>query len=91
MNSTNDKKKKVPWASGLALVWIIIVIVWVIAGLAAIIKSLTCLSGSKSGGTGEKVGGLFVSFFLGPFYWLYYGLMGSYCRDIPAAQAVEKG
>jgi hypothetical protein len=50
---------------------------WIIAGITGFIVSLVCFGykGSVSG----KILGFVISFFFGPFYWIYYSLNNSYC------------
>jgi uncharacterized membrane-anchored protein len=65
---------------GLWLVGLIIVLtlIWIVAGIAAFIMSLVCFG--KSGTTAQKIVGLVLSCFIGPFYWIYYGVLKDYCR-----------
>jgi hypothetical protein len=64
----------------------IFVVVWMVLGVAAFVMSLVCLSkkGSKSG---QNVIGLLLAIFLGPLYWFYYILGGSYCTNRIATSA----
>lgn len=56
----------------------ILVGAWVLTGLIAFIYSLYCFS--KSGTTGEKILGLLLSMLIGPFYFIYVYVSGSYCK-----------
>ncbi len=65
-------------------------IVWMLFGFAAFIMSIVCFG--YSGSTSEKVVGLLLAFFLGPFYFIFYGVNKNYCRSIGAnAIAVANG
>ncbi len=57
-------------------------IVWVLFGFAAFIMSIVCFG--YSGSTSEKFVGLLIAFFLGPFYFIFYGVNKNYCRNIGA-------
>lgn len=59
--------------------WVIIafVLVWVILGFSAFIMSLVCFG--YSGTLAHHVIGLLLSIFVGPFYWIYFISMKSYC------------
>lgn len=52
-------------------------IIWFIAGITAFFMSLICFG--YNGSILEKFVGLILSILLGPFYWIYYASMGSYC------------
>jgi hypothetical protein len=55
---------------------------WIIAGIIAFIVSIICFG--RSGTTGQHIVGLLLAIFFGPLYWIYYGVVGSYCRkDTP--------
>ncbi len=57
---------------------LVLVGAWVLTGLIAFIYSLYCFS--KSGTTGEKILGLLLSMLIGPFYFIYVYVSGSYCK-----------
>jgi len=59
--------------------WVIIafVLLWVILGFSAFIMSLVCFG--YSGTLAHHVIGLLLSIFIGPFYWIYFFSMKSYC------------
>ncbi len=61
---------------------IIFFIVWTLFGFAAFIMSIVCFG--YSGSTSEKFIGLLLAFFLGPFYFIFYGVNKNYCRNIGA-------
>ena len=63
------------------IVWIILGVVWVAFGLAGFIMSLWCLGFSGNGG--EKFIGVLVAIILGPWYWLYFYSVPSYCARLP--------
>ena len=62
-------------------VWVLIII-WLLAGLICFIWSLVCFSADKSGTTGNKAVGTAIALLLGPFYWIYYYVNKSYCRQV---------
>jgi hypothetical protein len=59
----------------------LVIIGWVVFGFAGFVMSLWCFG--FSGDTGVKIGGLAVAIFLGPFYWLYFYSVPSYCARLP--------
>ncbi len=61
---------------------LIVLLVWVVGGIAALIMSITCFG--FSGSLGEKAIGLGLAFFLGPLYFIFYGVNKSYCRNLGA-------
>ena len=61
---------------------IIIVILWSISGIIALITSIVCFG--FSGTLSEKIVGLLLAFFLGPFYFIFYGFNKTYCRNLGA-------
>lgn len=60
------------------LITSIFAVLWVFVGLAAFIMSLVCFG--RSGSTAQHIIGLILSIFFGPFYWVYYFAVSSYCR-----------
>jgi len=56
-------------------------IAWVVFGFAGFVMSLWCLG--FSGNVGQKIGGMFFAILLGPFYWLYFYSVPSYCARLP--------
>lgn len=52
-------------------------LVWGIAGFAAFITSLICFG--RSGTMGQQVAGLVIAVLFGPFYWIYFASVKSYC------------
>lgn len=58
----------------------VFVILWVFVGLAAFIMSLVCFG--RSGSTAQHIIGLLLSIFFGPFYWIYYFAVSSYCKKV---------
>lgn len=64
--------------AGLMILWFVIALLWALGGLIAFIWSLVCIG--KSGSDLQKVIGVLLSMFLGPFYFIYYGLNENYCR-----------
>jgi hypothetical protein len=61
---------------------LIVLIVWVVGGIAALIMSIVCFG--FSGSLGEKAIGLGLAFFLGPLYFIFYGVNKNYCRNLGA-------
>jgi ABC-type multidrug transport system permease subunit len=57
-------------------------IIWILAGIIAIIMSIVCFG--FSGSTSEKTIGLLLAFFLGPLYFIFYGVNKGYCRNLGA-------
>ena len=55
---------------------------WALAGFAALVMSLVCFG--LSGSIMEKIVGLLLAFFLGPFYFIFYGFNKGYCRNMGA-------
>lgn len=63
---------------------IVFAIIWVTLGLAGFITSFVCLG--KEGDLGIKIGGIMLALFLGPFYWIYFGVFRyqkKYCMPKP--------
>ena len=56
----------------------IFVVLWIFVGLAAFIMSLVCFG--RSGSTAQHIIGLLLAIFFGPFYWIYYFAVSSYCK-----------
>lgn len=66
--------------TGLATGLFIFMILWFTIGLAGFICSFVCLG--YGGDMAAKVGGILISLFLGPLYWIYFGILrykGAYC------------
>lgn len=74
---TEEEKKK---AKTYAIMLLVGVTMWMIAGLIAFIMSLYCLG--RSGSWLEHLGGVFIAFFFGPLYFIYYAALSSYCKPI---------
>ena len=55
----------------------IFILLWVVFGIAAFIMSIVCFG--YSGSTGQHVIGLLLAIFFGPFYWIYFLVVKSYC------------
>lgn len=55
--------------------------VWVLFGLAGFVMSLWCIG--FTGNAGEKMIGVLISIILGPWYWLYFYSVPSYCARLP--------
>ena len=60
---------------------IILIIVWVLFGLAGFVMSLWCIG--FTGNFGEKFIGVIIAILLGPWYWLYFYSVPSYCARLP--------
>jgi hypothetical protein len=54
-----------------------IILLWGALGIAAFFMSLFCFG--RSGTTTQHIFGFVLAIFLGPFYWIYYGLARTYC------------
>ena len=52
-------------------------LLWVVFGIAAFIMSLMCFG--YSGTTVQHIIGLLLAIFFGPFYWIYFLVVKSYC------------
>lgn len=61
---------------------VLFLILWGLAGVAAIIMSIVCFG--FSGSLTEKIVGLAIAFFLGPLYFIFYGVNKPYCRSLGA-------
>lgn len=53
-------------------------LLWGILGFAAFITSLICFG--RSGTMGQQVAGLIIALLFGPFYWIYFASVKTYCR-----------
>lgn len=69
-------------ALGASLTVIALVGIWILAGIVAVIMSIVCFG--FSGTTAEKIVGVFIAFFLGPLYFIFYGVNKGYCRNLGA-------
>jgi|688.fasta_scaffold2200882_1 hypothetical protein len=56
---------------------LLLVFLWGVLGIAAFFMSLVCFG--KSGTTSQHILGFLLAIFFGPFYWIYYGVVRSYC------------
>ena len=61
--------------------FVIFVTLWFGFGFAGFIMSLWCLGFSGNGV--QKFGGFLFAIILGPFYWLYFYSVPSYCARLP--------
>jgi len=59
----------------------ILIVVWVLFGLAGFVMSLWCIG--FTGNFGEKFIGVLTAIVLGPWYWLYFYSVPSYCARLP--------
>lgn len=62
------------------IVVFVFLILWILSGIAAFIMSIVCFG--RSGTTAQHVIGLLLAFFFGPLYWIYFGVVGSYCQKL---------
>ena len=62
-----------------AIIVMIIFVAWILLGIAAFIMSIVCFG--RSGTTAQHVIGFLLAVFFGPFYWIYYFVVKSYCRN----------
>ena len=69
-----EEPKPTLWDSFVFLVMLI----WVVAGIVAFVMSILCFG--KSGTIAQQVVGLLLAVFFGPFYWLYFVAVKSYCN-----------
>lgn len=60
----------------------IFLLFWIISGIVAFFMSIFCFA--YSGTMLEKVGGFAIAVLFGPFYWIYYAFMNTYCASVPA-------
>ena len=67
--------------SALYVLGTILLIIWVALGIAAFIMSLVCFG--YSGTLAQQVVGLLIAVFFGPFYWIYYLVVKTYCNKLP--------
>lgn len=58
----------------------VIVTLWALLGFVAFLMSIFCFG--RSGNTTQHVIGLLVALFLGPFYWIYYAAVKTYCAKM---------
>uniref|UniRef100_A0A6C0HKP6 Uncharacterized protein n=1 Tax=viral metagenome TaxID=1070528 RepID=A0A6C0HKP6_9ZZZZ len=63
------------------VVFVVFVTLWIGFAIAGFIMSLWCLG--FSGSASQKFGGFLFALFLGPFYWLYFYSVPSYCARLP--------
>lgn len=62
----------------IGMIFILIILFgFFIAGIVGFIMSLICFG--YEGETSNKIVGLLISFFTGPFYWIYYAFNTEYC------------
>jgi len=66
----------------------IFIFLWIVVGVAAFIMSIVCFG--LSGSTAQHVIGLLLSIFFGPFYWIYFLAVSSYCRGKPQTRRARK-
>jgi hypothetical protein len=79
----DQEQKQVERASISSTPYIMVFIfmtLWTISGIAAFIMSIVCFA--RSGTMGQQVVGLLLAIFFGPFYWIYYFILSSYCKPI---------
>lgn len=83
-DTKNDGKDTPKYTGSLTLVIIIgiFVLLWIVFGIAAFIMSIICFG--YSGTTAQHVVGLLLAIFFGPFYWIYFLVVKSYCGRGPS-------
>ena len=64
-----------------ATFWAVLVLGWVLFGVAGFVMSLWCIG--FTGNFGEKVIGVIIAMILGPWYWLYFYSVPTYCARLP--------
>lgn len=79
MQNSEEDKNNVKKAGGIAILFVVIMFIWAILGIWAFIWSIVCFG--KNDKTSLNVIGLILAIFFGPFYWLYYLINKSYCRE----------
>jgi hypothetical protein len=67
--------------SPMGVFWALVVLVWVLFGIAGFVMSLWCIG--FTGNFGEKFIGIVIAIILGPWYWLYFYSVPSYCARLP--------
>ena len=67
--------------SPMGIFWALVVLVWVLFGIAGFVMSLWCIG--FSGNFGEKFMGIIIAIILGPWYWLYFYSVPTYCARLP--------
>jgi len=85
--ATDEKKEsndKPSYTGSLALVISIgiFVLLWIVFGIAAFVMSIICFG--YSGTSAQHVIGLLLAIFFGPFYWIYFLVVKSYCGKGPS-------
>lgn len=82
MENTNRKEGEDNFERVKSIIWfaVLFFIIWSVVGFIAFIWSITCFG--KSGTSSDHIIGLLLAIFLGPFYFIYYGVKKSYCRRI---------
>lgn len=58
----------------------IFIFLWVAVGIAAFIMSILCFG--RSGSNSQHIVGILLSIFFGPFYWIYFLAVKSYCQPL---------
>jgi len=61
--------------------WAVLVLGWVLFGIAGFVMSLWCIG--FTGNFGEKFIGVIIAMILGPWYWLYFYSVPTYCARLP--------
>lgn len=56
-------------------------IAWIVLGISAFIMSLVCFG--RSGSLPHQVIGFILAVLVGPFYWIYFMVVQSYCKKRP--------
>jgi len=65
-----------------SILFLIVIIGYIIAGVSAFIMSFVCFG--YNGYPSYNILGVLLAIFLGPLYWLYYGLNSNYCnKNVP--------
>ena len=79
---TNNDNNQNGGNIGISVLIFTVIIAYIVAGLSAFIMSIVCFG--YSGPPSYNILGIFLAMFLGPLYWLYYGLNSNYCnKNIP--------
>jgi hypothetical protein len=63
-------------------VFLIFIFIWAFMGISAFIMSLWCFKYSSEGQWFYNIFGFLLAVTIGPFYWIYYAVMASYCKKL---------
>jgi hypothetical protein len=75
---TNPQQSTESFSSSTYIMVFVFMTLWTVSGIAAFIMSIVCFA--RSGTMAQQVVGLLLAIFFGPFYWIYYFILSSYCK-----------